>query len=295
MCGVLVKRAAIVVVLVAMGAVLFGCGGGPPTAGGTAGGATTSAGQPVSAGTVVTFTADDGVALSGRLFGRQNNGAVGVVLAHMYPADQTSWYDYARRLADEGYVALTFDFRGYGESGGSRQIDQIDRDVEAAADEMRAQGVTRVVLVGASMGGTAALMVAARQPVLGVITLSAPVEFKGLSAKDAVTKVMASKLFIGAEGDAGGPAARALGAMAPEPKEVAVFPGSDHGTDLLRGDQRDAVLARMDEFLARNARRARPDRPPQTLPHPVHPRPGTAAVAGNVRTARQLRGPRPSA
>ena len=74
--------------------------------------------------------------------------------------------------------------------------------------------------------GTAALIVAARQPVQGVVTLSAPVEFEGLSAKDAVTKVMAPKLFIGAEDDAGGPAARELGGMGPEPKEVAVFPGS---------------------------------------------------------------------
>jgi pimeloyl-ACP methyl ester carboxylesterase len=102
------------------------------------------------------------------------------------------------------------------------------------------------------MGGTAALMVAARQPVQGVITLSAPVEFRGLSARDAVTRVMAPKLFVGAADDAGGPAARELDAMASEPKEVAVFPGSDHGTDLLEGDQGIAVLARMEEFLARN-------------------------------------------
>lgn len=249
---VVVKLGAIVVVFVAVGAMLVGCGGSAPPTGGTTGGVGTSADRPVSAGTVVTFTTDDGVTLSGRLFGRQNKGGAGVVLAHMYPADQTGWYDYARRLADEGYMALTFDFRGYGESGGSRQIDQIDRDVAAALGEIRARGLTRVVLVGASMGGTAALMVAARQPVQGVITLSAPVEFEGLSAKDGVTKVMAPTLFIGAEDDAGGPAARELGAMAPEPKEVAVFPGSDHGTDLLLGAQRDAVLARMDEFLTRN-------------------------------------------
>jgi alpha-beta hydrolase superfamily lysophospholipase len=248
---VIVKRV-VVVVLIAMGAVLVGCGGSASTSGGTAEGLGTSVGHPVSAGTVVTFTTEDGVTLSGRLFGRQNSGAAGVVLAHMYPADQTSWYDYARRLADEGYVALAFDFRGYGESGGSKQIGQIDRDVAAALGEIQARGVTRVALVGASMGGTAALMVAARQPVQGVITLSAPVEFEGLSAKDAVTKVLAPKLFIGAEDDAGGPAARELGAMAQEPKEVAVFPGSDHGTDLLRGAQRDAVLARMQGFLARN-------------------------------------------
>lgn len=247
----IVKRG-VVVVLVAVGALLVGCGGNAPTTGGTAGGVGTSAGRAVSAGTVVTFTTDDGVTLLGRLFGGQNSGGAGVVLAHMYPADQTSWHDYARRLADEGYVALAFDFRGYGESGGSRQIDRIDRDVAAALGEIRAQGVTRVALVGASMGGTAALMVAARQPVQGVVTLSAPVKFEGLSAKDAVTKVMAPKLFIGAEDDVGGPAARELGAMAPEPKEVAVFPGSDHGTDLLRGTQRTAVLARMEEFLARN-------------------------------------------
>lgn len=243
---------AAVVLLVAVGAVLVGCGGSAPTADGTAGGVGTSAAPPVSAGTVVTFTTNDGVTLSGRLFGRQNSDAAGVVLAHMYPADQSSWYDYARRLADEGYVALTFDFRGYGDSAGTKQIDQIDRDVEAALGEIRAQGVTRVALVGASMGGTAVLIVASRQPVQGVITLSAPVEFEGLSAKDAVTKVTAPKLFIGAEDDPGGPAARELGALAPEPKDVVVFPGSDHGTDLLKGAQGDAVLALLEEFLARN-------------------------------------------
>jgi pimeloyl-ACP methyl ester carboxylesterase len=247
-----VKRAAVFVVLVAIGVVLVGCGGSASTTDSAAGGVGTSVGQPVSAGTVVTFVTDDGVTLSGRLFGGRNSDGAGVVLAHMYPADQTSWYDYARKLADDGYMALTFDFRGYGESGGSRQIDRIDRDVAAALDELRAQGVARAVLVGASMGGTAALIVAARQPVEGVIALSAPVEFRGLSAKDAVTQVMAPKLFVGAEDDAGGPAARELGAMASEPKEVAVFPGSDHGTDLLQGDQGVAVLARMKEFLARN-------------------------------------------
>jgi hypothetical protein len=125
----------------------------------------TSVGQSVPAGTVVTFVTDDGVILSGRLFGGQKSDGAGMVPAHMYPA--------------------------------------------------------------------------------------APVEFKGLSAKDAVTKVLAPTLFIGAEDDAGGPGTRELGAMASEPKEVAVFPGSDHDTDLLQGDQGTAVLACMEEFLAR--------------------------------------------
>ena len=57
----------------------------------------------------VSFESSDGVELDGRLFGE---GGTGVVLAHMRPADQRSWYAFARRLADQGYLVLTFDFRG---------------------------------------------------------------------------------------------------------------------------------------------------------------------------------------
>ena len=31
----------------------------------------------------------------------------------MQAADQSSWFDYADTLADEGYRTLTFNFRGY--------------------------------------------------------------------------------------------------------------------------------------------------------------------------------------
>jgi|GEM_PF-3049276 len=96
------------------------------------------------------------------------------------------------------------------------------------------------------------------EPVQGALTLSAPVEFKGLSAKDAVTSVTASTLFIGAEDDGGGPDACELGTPANEPTEVGVFRGSDHGTDLLPAHQRDAVLACLDEFLRRNAAEGTP-------------------------------------
>src|SRR3972149_1326741 len=104
--------AAGVAVFVALSALLVGCSAGTSTTGGTASGAETSADRTAFVGTVVTFTTDDRGTLSGRLFKGQNSDAAGVVLAHMYPADQTSWWDYARTLAAEGYVALTFDFRG---------------------------------------------------------------------------------------------------------------------------------------------------------------------------------------
>ena len=60
----------------------------------------------------ITFTSSDGITLSGRLFGPAD-GSAGVVLAHMYPSDQSAWFDFASRLGERGYRVLTFDFRGY--------------------------------------------------------------------------------------------------------------------------------------------------------------------------------------
>ena len=89
-----------------------------------------SAGAAAPAGQVVRFATADGVTLAGSTFG---DGTAGVVLAHMFPTDQTSWHPFARQLAMEGYRALAFDFRGYGRSSGARRIDEIDLDVSAAA------------------------------------------------------------------------------------------------------------------------------------------------------------------
>ena len=65
----------------------------------------------------VTFTTEDDVRLAGTLFG---SGEIAVVMAHQgtYGADQTTWQPFARLLAERGYAALTFDFRGVGQSEG---------------------------------------------------------------------------------------------------------------------------------------------------------------------------------
>lgn len=200
-----------------------------------------------SRGERVRFTSTDGVQLGGHIFG---SGSAGVVLAHMYPADQTSWFDTATQLAARGYLVLTFDFRGYGESAGKKQIDQIDKDLEAAVQEIQTRGASSVALVGASMGGTVSLIVAARTKVAAVATLSAPVEFRGLSARQAVAAITVPKLFLAAEKDAGAASAVELDRLASPPKELELFPGSDHGTNMLTGSSAEAVRKRLFDFLA---------------------------------------------
>lgn len=248
------------------------CGGNPSTESvspaNSAGVTATSAARPgtstteatVAGAQAVTFTTSDGIALSGHLFG---SGPSGVVLCHMYPADQTSWYETARKLAARGYQVLTFDFRGYGGSGGDKQIEHIDRDALAAASQMAATGATKIVFVGASMGGTASLVAAqallAAQPtsnaanpspaVAGVATLSAPVSFKGLSAEAAVPKLSCPLLFIAAEKDAGAAGARELQELAGDAGVLQILPGADHGTDLLTGAQAERVMDLLLAFL----------------------------------------------
>jgi len=82
----------------------------------------------------VSFTTSDGVLLRGHLYG---TGSTGVILAHMYPADQSDWTDFAQVLAAHGYQALTFDFRGFTESEGTSGTEFAGTDLLAAYQFMR--------------------------------------------------------------------------------------------------------------------------------------------------------------
>jgi len=196
------------------------------------------------------FKATDDVPLHGYLFGK---GTTGVILAHMYPADQKSWFPLARKLAGDGYLAMTFDFRGYGESGGEKVIAEIDRDLEGAYRTLQAT-VKKVFLVGASMGGTAAILSAARHPTAGVVTLSAPVAFRGLDAAEAVRKLTVPCLFIAAEGDGhAAAAAREFDkAVKSANRRLLIVPGEQHGTRLLAGPTAEKVEKAIFEFLKSN-------------------------------------------
>lgn len=168
----------------------------------------------------------------------------------MYPAAETSWYPFARRLAREGFTAMTFNFRGYGMTSGPKDISKIDQDLRFAVDVLKREGVERVFLIGASMGGTAAVMVAANTEVAGVVTLSAPRAFQGLDATFAAPKVTAPKLFIATREDV--PARRSASwflEASPEPKGLRLLPGAAHGTQLLEREQRQEVEELLLAFL----------------------------------------------
>lgn len=212
-----------------------------------------AAGPSPAGARVVSFQTEDGLRLDGRLFDAGPRRVA--ILLHMYPSDQTGWYPTARELWEDGVSVLTFDFRGYGDSEGERDMPgRIDLDVRAAVAFARAQGYGSVVLVGASMGGTAAIVAAADTPVAGVITLSAPLQFGALDAESAVTELDAPLAVLATRQDAS--AAHSLEVFAAaaglDDRHAVLYEGDAHGTEMLTGPDGERVRrhlrAVLDEF-----------------------------------------------
>ena len=211
--------------------------------------ATTSAYH--EAARVETLEASDGVRLDARHFPARGERLV--VLLHMYPADQTSWFGFAEELQSRGIDALTFDFRGYGDSDGEKDPGVADLDARAALAFARARGFERVVLIGASMGGTAAIVVAADEPVDGVAALSAPAAMAELDAAPVIAGVEAPITLVAAGEDlSGAESLRDLAARADLGEhDVLLMAGRAHGTELLEEPGRETVRGWLLDFLDR--------------------------------------------
>jgi pimeloyl-ACP methyl ester carboxylesterase len=178
----------------------------------------------------------------------RGSGPVGVVLAHMLGSSQGAWAPLVEQLAKDEFHLLTFDFRGHGISEGDRDPSHADLDLAGAIAKLRSLGASRVLVVGASMGGTAALAVARQQDLAGVVTMSAPLEIGGLDASSGVHSYHGPLLVIvGANDDRRyTDAADAIVAASPAaPKRLVRIRGSAHGTDLLVDKAEGARVRRL--------------------------------------------------
>jgi len=97
----------------------------------------------------------------------------GVILCHGFPIGPLdarrsagTFPELADRMAHQaGYVAMTFNFRGCGNSTGDFSLQGWIDDLRAAIDHLiSAHRVTEVVLVGTNTGGSIAVCVAADDP-----------------------------------------------------------------------------------------------------------------------------------
>jgi dienelactone hydrolase len=189
----------------------------------------------------VTLTTDDGIELSALLFAPSQPSDTAVVLAHMHNSSKESWTDAAVALARNGITALMFDFRGHVGQEGEKGTD-LDVDVTAAITDVRARGAARVFVVGASMGGTAAVAAGAQHKLDGIVGVSPAARFDDLDALALAADVEEPSLFIAARDDEEyTDAAEQLADITGG--GVVMYDGAAHGTDLLVDHHNELIAA----------------------------------------------------
>jgi len=143
---------------------------------------------------VVDLTAPDGTKLKATYFAAAKPGP-GVLLLHQCNRQRKIWEPLARQLAAAGINVLTFDYRGFGESGGEpfdkippQQAGQIMRekfpgDIDTAFGYLQSQpGVNRnaIGVGGASCGVNNSIQTARRHPeVKSLVLLSGNTDLDG--------------------------------------------------------------------------------------------------------------------
>lgn len=208
---------------------LAGCGGG--------GGGSTAAPSPsatandfgclspgqAKAGSV-TFPSSEGQDVEGFLTG---TGTTALVLAHQADGDVCQWVPNALDLAKDGYRVLAVN------SAGSEVP-----EITAAAAYLRGKGVRKVLLVGASKGGTSVLSAAATitPRVDAVVSLSAPTTYNGMDASSAVPTLTMPVFYMAAEADTDfAESTKALSKATKKATEndLYIVGGANHGVSML--------------------------------------------------------------
>lgn len=210
---------------------------------------------------MVTFTTEDGVELGGTFFPAE--GGVTVIFTHMGFATQGSWREFAEQINALGFPSFTFDFRGYGRSYNDGVLLNADwparnlayaEDARAAVEWVREQGYTRIICIGADMGGTACINAALTESLEGFVVIGSEYswDLEGLSYPDDLENPDAQKLFITTELDEEQYVAsiQQLYDLSPEPRMLETFAGSAHGTGILFTSQEGEFIEALLNFLA---------------------------------------------
>jgi dienelactone hydrolase len=244
--------------------ILAGCGAEPTVSGSgstpTGTPSATTEATPVDdlhclkAGEQVTrFPGGDGT-LPGVLLG---TGTVGIIFGHQTDGGICQWIETAREFAAKGYRTLVFDFDGYGLARSTRSA-TITADVVSASEYLKTVGVTRIALVGASMGGAGVVTASVKVslPVAAVVSLSGSNALRtDAEPVAAAAQLKAPLLCVAAKRDQGGAFATVATGMcpanAPGPRQLFLMDGSDHGVVLYQNQS--AVKSTVDAFLAQYA------------------------------------------
>ena len=195
----------------------------------------------------VRFTAADGVGLVGTLYGQGNSA---IVLSNQGDNDSQLWAPVAQQLAAHGYLVLSYAYRDTNSTPDHLASFALI-DARAAFAFIRTQHITQVIGMGSSLGGLLTVKLAVEAHLNAMVVLSAPLGFQDVQISDADLRVLAlPKVFVTSEGNEPFAAnIQHMFAVAPQPKEQRVYPGSDHGLAIFSGDSGEDLLTTILRFV----------------------------------------------
>lgn len=201
--------------------------------------------NPPSTPQDVTFPTADSVTLEATL--RPGNH-IWVILAHMRPADRTSWDEFATELHGLGYSVLAYDNRGYGGSEGEREPFELKIDASAALRYAYENGARRVVFGGASMNGATVSALSGFYEFDAALVLSGVRTFgKVANITSALADSSHPILFVAAQDDGAAVQDAEVLTQAAPSGDLIVLSTGGHGTDMLENDP--TLSARIIEWL----------------------------------------------
>jgi dienelactone hydrolase len=255
-----------------------------------------------AAGRTIDLKSPDGTALKASYFSPGRPGP-GIVLLHACNRDRSSWDGLATAAAAKGFHVLALDYRGYGQSGGTKSDDPqqqrwiADRewpgDIDAAYAWLTSQpgmDKTRVGAAGASCGVNQAVQLARRHPeVRTVVLLSGGLDAR---SREFVRDSAWMPIFGAASQGDGGAVETLRWAMgwSRNPANTFVeYQAAGHGTDMFAVEKElpPRILAWLETHV-RDAPATKPTGQPAGAPTIVEEFWTTLNRPGGVERARQL-------
>ncbi len=207
---------------------------------------------------------EDGFTLTATLYPANAPSPPGLILVHMLGQDRTSWRSFALQAQRKGYMCVTFDLAGHGQSRmrngetvshssfSEKQWLSRTSDLSAARAALIEAGADaeNVATLGASIGANLALLHALENDdVQSLVLLSPGLNYRGVRIENSLRRSnTVPVLLIASEGDSYAASSCAtLEAVAAGFCEARYYPGSFHGTDLL--DASESATAQIFQWL----------------------------------------------
>ena len=180
------------------------------------------------------------------------------VLVHQSNLGYCGWWKYAAYLSEHGVRTVLLNLCGYGATvcpDDEPLMASGAQAVLAAAQWARAHGATRVVTLGASMGGTAVVLAASEDKghaLDAVADLSGPIVYEDAVTTGAGSTITIASFFAVDPNDevVGGGQLEGLASEIKGPTPILHLDGSGHGWDLLTVlNQFNPLAAQLADFI----------------------------------------------